>query len=115
MANICNNDITINGEAFEVDLIMEKIKKDYDIYYLDRPDEIPTKFHIMSKWTPPLEYFSMLSKDFPNIEITIDYYELGCAFYGQAKIKDGYVDDWSENMDEEKHKEYSDHLNNINS
>ena len=114
MANICNNIITVKGPTLEVDLFMEELKKIYEVYHLDRPDDDEPRFYIDSRWVPPLEDLSLLSSKVPNIEIEIEYFELGCAFYGNATIKNESINDWSENMSEEKKKEYENYFDEIN-
>lgn len=44
-------------------------------------------------WSPALELFVMLSKEFQALKITYDYEESGCDFGGWAEISNGEIED----------------------
>lgn len=54
-------------------------------------DEISVRFS--TAWSPPLEAFVKISKDYPEIEFSVFYSEPGADFCGKAEISNGSVDD----------------------
>ena len=103
MANICNNEVTIEGEEFHVDLFMDVFEKaNIPFNYLERPDESPAVFHFESKWGPNLEVLAELSKQVPDVTIKVHYYEVGSRLRGDATIENGNVDDMSHTMSDEE-------------
>jgi len=52
-------------------------------------------------WSPPIEAFTRLSKDFPDVEFELAYCELGNWFAGVAVMKDGVLIDSVAKEDED--------------
>ena len=46
-----------------------------------------------SAWAPPVAGFDVVSKKFPALEFTLEYYEGGMGFYGRAYYHNGLVND----------------------
>lgn len=60
--------------------------------YLGYP-ESSMNFNYDTAWEPGDKVLLYLSKLYPEIEITLEYYEMGCMFAGKAKFKAGEVID----------------------
>ena len=46
-----------------------------------------------SAWSPPMEWFENVVRDYPSLDFTLKYEEEGNGYLGVAKGKDGYVND----------------------
>jgi hypothetical protein len=55
-------------------------------------------FH--TAWSPPLGALCALSEMFPEVQLSLAYYEQGCAFYGIAELLGGEVSDTCSNIDD---------------
>ncbi|MFA7143020.1 MAG: hypothetical protein WC175_03460 [Candidatus Dojkabacteria bacterium] len=60
--------------------------------YLSYP-ESSMNFNYDTAWGPGDKVLLYLSKLYPEIEITLEYYEMGCMFAGKTKFKAGEVID----------------------
>jgi len=49
------------------------------------------QYSFMSAWSPPVEAFVEISKQFPKLKFAIEYEETGVGFYGHHQIKNGQI------------------------
>lgn len=119
MANVCNNNITIEGDIEEIKEFSNFIPEEYedgnDVYndlLLEygcvNGDGIPKWFHMYididfekgvieisgnSAWQPALELMGKISDKFKSFQIRYEYDEVGMDFAGVANICDGSISD----------------------
>ena len=61
---------------------MEKTpRKDIDLYEIE--------YFFDSAWSPPVDGFTKISEQFPDISFFMHFEECGCAFVGTAEIQNG--------------------------
>lgn len=67
---------------------------------LDQEQDNLLQYRFETAWSPPVELFEKVSKDFPTLKFVLEYEETGMGFKGTATIQNG------ENDQEEKDIEY---------
>jgi hypothetical protein len=53
-------------------------------------------------WSPPINAIEALSKMFPEVDLTLSYYEPGMCFYGTANFYDGMTSDDCHNVEDKE-------------
>ena len=53
-------------------------------------------------WSPPINAIEALSKMFPEVDLTLAYYEPGMCFYGTADFYDGMTSDDCRNVEDKE-------------
>lgn len=71
---------------------------------LNNEEEGKLGFTFNSAWSPPIQAFQTISRQFPELDFKLKYSETGMGFYGNAKFKRGQVDDEVHDYTEEDYK-----------
>ena len=54
-------------------------------------DEGELLFKFDTAWSPPIPVIKKMGKEFPNLKLTLLYFETGCAFNGILRIENGKI------------------------
>jgi len=97
MPNFCSNIITIRGEESQRIAIGKTVQDAYDNDTLEfrsfecDVSDYGNSHHIFlqTAWVPPMAYLESLSKEYPELTLTVSYWEGGMAFCGFRTLKAG--------------------------
>jgi DNA-directed RNA polymerase subunit RPC12/RpoP len=68
-------------------------KWDVEAEVCSKPGSIPLCYHFQSAWSPPIEAFVAISRNYPTLKFILEYDEPGMCFWGIATFINGVVDD----------------------
>jgi len=76
MANMCNNILTLLGDKEELERFNEEYKNIITSFINneEKIGEEEYKYEFITNWNPPKELVRKLTKKYPNIEFSLNYY-----------------------------------------
>lgn len=98
MANMCNNQLVVRGEAEDItrflreavaeDTAQQTVLQDYEGYIKCEEDN-RLNLYMLSRHSPPLRVLVGLSRQFPTLTFYLEWEEGSVGLFGSAFVQEG--------------------------